>query len=182
MLQSNRSDFLMPRRFFKKFAFNRHELAERWFMSPFRHLLHDHRLWSIRRKTVVPAFSLGLAIAFVPFPGHAVLASLLALFLRINIPVAALSTFLSNPLTMGPLYFGAYLLGSALLGIDPQPFEFEMSIDWIRTVFTSIWLPMTLGCVLLGATSALIGYVVLDAFWRYHIIDYKSRKRNDRPK
>jgi uncharacterized protein (DUF2062 family) len=149
-------------------------------MSPFRHLLHDHRLWSIRRKTVVPAFSIGLAVAFVPFPGHAVIASLLALLLRVNIPVAVLSTFLSNPLTMGPLYFGAYLLGSALLGIDPQPFAFEMSPEWARTVFTSVWLPLTLGCVLLGAASAVIGYVVLDAFWRYHIGNYKSRKRKDR--
>jgi uncharacterized protein (DUF2062 family) len=149
-------------------------------MSPFQHLLHDHRLWSIRRKTVVPAFSLGLAIAFVPFPGHAIFASLLALLLRINIPVAVLATFASNPLTMGPLYFGAYLLGSALLGIEPQPFEFEMSLEWARTVFTEIWLPLSLGCLILGAASALIGYVTLDAFWRYHIFDYKSRKRNDR--
>lgn len=170
----------MPRRFFKKFAFKRHEIAERWFMSPFRHLLHDHRLWGIRRKTVVPAFSLGLAVAFVPFPGHVVLAALMALILRVNVPVAVLSTFLSNPLTMGPLYFGAYLLGSALLGIEPQPFDFEMSFDWVQTVFTTIWLPLTLGCMLLASVVAVIGYVVLDAIWRYHLFDYKSRKRKDR--
>lgn len=170
----------MPRRFFKKFAFKRHEIAERWFMTPFRHLLHDHRLWGIRRKTVVPAFSLGLAIAFVPFPGHLVYAALLALFLRINVPVAAVATFLTNPLTMGPLFFGAYLLGSALLGIEPQPFAFEMSFDWVRTVFTTIWLPLSLGCILLGSAAAVIGYVALDAAWRYHLFDYKSRKRKGR--
>ena len=39
----------MPRRFFRKFAFKRHHMSEQWFMSPFRHLLHDHRLWGIRR-------------------------------------------------------------------------------------------------------------------------------------
>ena len=57
----------MPRRFFRKFAFKRHELSEQWFMTPFRHMLHDHRLWGIRRKTVVPAFAIGLFIAFMPF-------------------------------------------------------------------------------------------------------------------
>jgi uncharacterized protein (DUF2062 family) len=170
----------MPRQFFKKFAFKRHQIAERWFMSPFRHLLHDHRLWGIRRKTVVPAFSLGLAIAFVPLPGHPVQAALLALALRVNVPVAILSTFLSNPLTMGPLFFGAYVLGSALLGIEPQPFEFEYSFAWVQSVFTTIWLPLTLGCVVLGSIAAVVGYVTLDAFWRYHLFDYKSRKRKGR--
>ncbi len=57
---------------------------------------------------------------------------------------------------------------------------FEMSIDWVQTVFTTIWLPLTLGCVLLGSAAAVIGYITLDAIWRYHLLDYKSRKRNDR--
>ena len=64
----------MPRRFFRKFAIKRHELSQKWFMTPFQHMLHDHRLWGIRRKTVVPAFSLGLFIAFAPLPGHFLIA------------------------------------------------------------------------------------------------------------
>lgn len=180
MLQSKRNQWSMPRRFFKRFAFKRHEIAERWFMGPFRHLIHDHRLWGIRRKTVVPAFSLGLAIAFVPLPGHMMQAALLALVLRVNIPIAVLSTFLSNPLTMGPLFFGAYVLGSTLLGIEPGPFSFEYSFAWVRTVFTTIWLPLTLGCVLLGSAAAVIGYVALDGLWRYSLHDYKAKKRKNR--
>lgn len=151
-------------------------------MAPFRHLLHDHRLWGIRRKTVVPAFSLGVAIAFAPFPGHMLLAALLALALRINIPVAALATLFSNPLTMGPMYFAAYILGAALLGIEPGPFSFELSWAWVETVFVTIWLPLTLGCVLLGSAAAVIAYIGLDALWRYSIHDYKTRKRNGRPR
>lgn len=170
----------MPRRFFRKFAIKRHEVAERWFMTPFRHLLHDTRLWGIRRKTVVPAFSLGLAVAFMPFPGHAVQAALLALLLRVHIPVAVLTTFASNPVTMGPMFYSAYRLGAALLGIQPGPFDIEMSWDWVQNVFLGIWLPLTLGCLLLAAAVAVIGFVVLDAFWRYTLHDYKSKKRNKR--
>lgn len=170
----------MPRRFFKKFAFKRHEIAERWFMTPFRHLLHDHRLWGIRRKTVVPAFSLGLAVALIPLPGHMMQAALLALILRVNIPVAALATFLTNPLTVGPLFFSAYLLGSTLLGIEPGEFSIEFSFEWVQNVFTTIWLPLTLGCIIMGAAAAIIGYIVLDGLWRYSLHDYKSRKRNNR--
>ena len=159
----------MPRRFFRKFAFKRHEIAEKWFMTPFRHMLHDHRLWGVRRKTVVPAFSLGLAIAFLPFPGHFLVAALAALALRVNIPVAALSTIVVNPVTVGPLFYSAYALGSALLGIETGPFFFELSLDWVQNVFTTVWLPLTLGCVLLGSAAAVIGFIGLDVLWRYSV-------------
>jgi uncharacterized protein (DUF2062 family) len=171
----------MPRRVFKKFAFKRHELSEQWFLTPFRHMLHDHRLWGIRRKTVVPAFSLGLFVAFMPFPGHMLQAALLALGLRVNIPVATVTTFFSNPLTMGPIYYFSYQVGVDLLRIPPTPFEFEMSMEWVTHQFVSIWQPMLLGCVLVGSIVALIGFVLLDVLWRYSLHDYKSRKRKKRP-
>lgn len=158
----------------------RHELSERWFLTPFRHMLHDHRLWGIRRKNVVPAFALGLFVAFMPFPGHVVQAALLALALRINIPVAALTTFVSNPLTMGPIYYFTYHVGAKLLRVPETPFVFEMSMDWVMNTFVSIWQPMLLGCILVGAVAALIGFLLLDALWRYSIHDYKSRKRRER--
>jgi uncharacterized protein (DUF2062 family) len=155
-------------------------MAEKWFMTPFRHMLHDHHLWGIRRKTVVPAFSLGVALAFLPFPGHFFVAAIAALMLRVNIPVAALTTLISNPLTMGPIFYFSYRLGAALLGLDPEPFEIEMSLDWVQNVFVYIWLPLMLGCILAGSVASLVAYVVLDAIWRYSIHDYKSRKRGSR--
>jgi len=170
----------MPRRFFRKFAFKRHELSEKWFLAPFRHLLHDHRLWGIRRKTVVPAFSLGLFIAFLPFPGHVLMAVLVAVPLRINIPVAALSTFACNPLTVYPMYFFAYQLGALLLGVAEQPFQFEFSYDWVVNTFVTIWQPLLLGCFLLGIVAALVGHVGLDVLWRTSIGNYKERKRGGR--
>jgi len=168
----------MPRRFFRKFAFKRHHLSQQWFMTPFRHLLHDHRLWGIRRQCVVPAFATGLFIAFLPFPGHTLMGALGALALRVNIPVAAVSTWASNPLTMGPMYYLAYRLGVKILDIPPKPFNFELSLDWVTHTFVNIWQPMLLGSVLLGSAAALLGYVVLDLLWRLSIGNYKARKKN----
>jgi len=170
----------MPRRFFRKFAFKRHHVSEQWYMAPFRHLLQDHRLWGIRRRWVVPAFATGLFIAFLPFPGHTLMGALSALALRINIPVAAVSTWVSNPLTMGPLYYFAYRLGVNILDIPPQPFAFELSIDWVTHTFVTIWQPMLLGSMLLGSAAALLGYIVLDLLWRISIGNYKTRKQTIR--
>ncbi len=168
----------MPRRFFRKFAFKRHHMSEQWFMSPFQHLLHDTRLWGIRRRWVVPAFALGLFVAFLPFPGHMLISALAALALRVNIPVAALSTWASNPLTIGPMYYFAYLLGANILNTPPQPFEMELSLDWVTHTFVNIWQPMLLGSVLLGSIAALVGFVVLDLLWRLSLSNYKTRKQN----
>ena len=170
----------MPRRFFRKFAFKRHHLSKQWYMAPFRHLLHDHRLWSIRRRTVVPAFALGVFIAWLPFPGHMVTAILIALLLRINIPVAATVVWISNPLTVAPMFYFAYRLGRIILDVPVRPFSFEFSIDWVTHTFVTIWQPMLLGCLILGAVSAVLGYAFLDFFWRSSLADYITAKRNRR--
>ena len=153
---------------------------QNWALQPFKHLLQDQRLWGIRRKTVVPAFALGTFVAFMPFPGHPVIATFGSLWRKVNIPVAAVTTFISNPLTMPPLFFVCYRVGAYLLRIQPEPFEFELSMDWVRNVFVNIWQPMLLGCVLLGAIASLIAYAVLDLLWRRSVVTYKLRKREKR--
>lgn len=170
----------MPRRFFRKFRVKRERFHGRWYFAPFDHLLHDSRLWSIRRRTVVPALSLGLFVAFMPIPGHPLIAALGALALRINIPVAAVTTFASNPLTIGPMFFFSYRLGQKLLDLQPQPFHFELSLEWVSGRFLTMWQPLLLGCVLLGSLAALLGYIVLDLLWRASLADYLAARRRRR--
>lgn len=170
----------MPRRFFRKFAIKRHHFRDSRLLAPFRHLMHEPRYWGIRRRTAVPAFAVGLFIGWLPFPGHPLWGTCAALALRINIPVTVLTTFISNPLTMYPMYFAAYKLGRRLLGAPPLAFDFEMSLAWLTEKFVTIWQPLTLGCLLLGTASAVIGYVVLDLLWRASLRDYKLKKRSRR--
>lgn len=170
----------MPRRFFRKFAIKRHTVAESRLLAPFRNLTHEPKLWAIRRRTVAPAFALGLFIAFQPFPGHPVYSALLALLFRINLPIAIVSTFAANPLTMGPMYYSAYRLGRQILGADPVPFEFALSLSWVTEKFVMIWQPMIVGSLALGACVALVAWVAVDLLWRSSVHDYKSRKRRER--
>ena len=152
-------------------------LKSQWWLAPFGDLIHDPNLWVIRRRNVVPAFALGLFVAYLPFPGHMLTAALIALALRVNIPVAVLSTWVSNPLTMGPMFYLAFSVGQYLLGQEPRDFEFEMSFAWLFERFGYIWQPLILGSVLLGAILALIGFVALDLLWRASISDYLARRR-----
>ncbi len=170
----------MPRRFFRKFALKREIFHGRWYLAPFDHLLHDPNLWGVRRRNVVPAFALGLFLAFLPVPGHTLIASLLAILLRIHLPVAALTTLISNPLTMGPIYYLAYRVGQRLLDLPPQPFAFEFSIEWLTESFVAVWQPLLLGGALLGTLAGLLGYIALDLLWRASLADYLEARRRRR--
>lgn len=170
----------MPRRFFRKFAPKGESVRRQWFLAPFAHLLHDPNLWGVRRRTVVPAFAIGLFVCYMPFPGHMLTAALLALALGVNIPIASITTLISNPLTMGPMFYVAYELGRRILGDPPRAFEFDLSFSWLLERFVAIWQPMLVGCAILGAALALIGYVLLDFLWRASIFDYLAERRERR--
>ncbi len=128
----------------------------------------------------MPAFAIGLFIAFMPFPGHTLTGALLALAFRVNIPVAALATWVSNPVTMFVMYPAAYKLGQTILATPVRDVSFAMSWDWVTHTFVTIWQPMLLGCTILGVLAAVVGYVALDLLWRSSIGNYKTRKRQRR--
>src|SRR5690606_15771367 len=115
-----------------------------------------------------------------PVPGHTLIAALAALAMRINIPVAALTTLVSNPLTMGPIYYLEYRIGQRLLGTVPEPFAFEFSLHWLTDRFLEVWQPLLLGGLLLGTLAATIAYVGLDLLWRASVADYVESRRRRR--
>jgi uncharacterized protein (DUF2062 family) len=167
----------MPRHIFKPLSRQRHRWKERWFMRPFRLLLEHPVYWSLNRRNVSRAFALGLAISFVPIPVHFLLATLGALTFRLNVPAAIVGTFLANPLTMVPMYMGAYWVGCHLLGLTGHNIAFEMSWQWLTTALLPIWKPFLLGCLVLGVVTALVGYAVLGGVWHLSLVlKYHERK------
>ena len=68
---------------------------------PVRHLLLEPELWHLHRRSVGGAFFIGLFCAFMPVPSQMVLAALLALVARCNLPIAVGLVWVTNPLTIG---------------------------------------------------------------------------------
>jgi len=64
--------------------------------------------------------AIGIFAAFTPFLGfQMLLAVILALLLRVNVPAALAGTFAGNPLSWPVIWAGSYLAGSWVLGLDP---------------------------------------------------------------
>ncbi len=141
--------------------------------------MNEPRYWGIRRRTVAPAFALGLFLSFLPLFGQPIIGTLIAIATRINIPIAFITPFVGIPLTP-LLYYSSYWLGGWLLNLPPQPFEFEWSWDWASSTFVGFWEPMLLGGLVLGTILALLGYIIVDVMWRFSIWEYKRLKRRIR--
>lgn len=167
----------MPRRFFKSISPSRRSVsAQRW-LAPVRHLLDEPNLWAIRRRSVAPAVAIGLFWAWLPIPGHTFWSGLTAIGTKVQLPLAMILTWVTNPVTIVPMYYVAYRVGRWLLGIPPREFRFELSVSWFTGEFLEIWQPLMLGCTLLGVASAVIGYITVDQLWRSQVGDYIRRKR-----
>lgn len=112
-------------------------------------------LWSFKRAQVVPALYAGTVLALLPLYGiHFGLALALALLLRANLTVMAGLQLITNPFTIGPVYYATYRVGLWLIltsGVG------EGVVGWgtrINALF--------LGGIVVGLVLAL----VIDLFWR----------------
>ncbi|MCZ6673752.1 MAG: DUF2062 domain-containing protein [Verrucomicrobia bacterium] len=87
------------------------------------HLRNQNYLWSFKESRVAPAILIGSVVAFLPIFGVQLLTVMaIALILKVNLPILAGLQFISNPLTLIPIYLANYKVGSWLLesfGFNP---------------------------------------------------------------
>lgn len=141
-------------------------------------LLHDPNLWHLNRRSVSGAVGLGLFMAWMPVPSQMVLSAILSIALRVNLPIAVVSVWVTNPITMPPMFYMAYRLGAAMLGIQPKGFEFQLSFSWLIETLSEIWQPFLTGCVVMGIISSGLGYLAVRLYWRWHIYRALQKRRH----
>ena len=132
--------------------------------------------WQLRHRNVSMAFAVGLFCAFIPVPFQMLIATALALLTRANIAISVLLVWVSNPITMPPIFYFCYLVGRKILGIPEQPFLFELSLEWWDHAVDNIWHPFLLGCLVMGLIVSICGYLVAELYWRSHL-GYVLRQR-----
>ena len=167
----------MPRKFIRKYLPDHQTVRDHKALQIFGTLLHDPNLWHLNRKSVSLAFAVGLFFMWIPVPSQMVLAAAVAIIIRSNLPISVVLVWISNPVTMGPMFYFAYKFGSWILGIPPHGFSFELSLDWLMTEMLLIWKPFLLGCFILAVVSALAGFFTIRILWRLHIVRYIKNKR-----
>jgi len=129
-------------------------------------------LWSFRSREMVTALFLGLIVAFMPLVGiQMLIVFFIALWFRANLPVIVAVQWVSNPFTMGPIYYADYKIGLAMMelfSIAPEPNPLlQPDYDWAHFELRDLgalldtFPPMMLGGLALGS---FIGLVVSVAY------------------
>lgn len=170
----------MPRKTIKRLMPDHQKIKEHRHLRYLGSRLHDASLWHLNRRSASGAFAVGLFFAWMPVPMQMLLAALFAVFFRVNLPLSVVLVWISNPITMPPMFYGAYLFGVSLLGAEKQAFDFEISVQWLMDSVSTIGPPFLLGCVIFGLLSSIVGYTVIRLMWRISVVKELKERRKRR--
>lgn len=159
----------MPKKLIKKYLPDHKSIKENKTLKIFGSLLHDANLWHLNRKSACGAFGVGLFFAFWPVPFQMWLAAALAIPLRVNLPLSVATVWITNPFTMPPIFYGAYKVGTFIVGTPSSKFEFEPSWQWLMDSLGTVGPAFLLGCLVCSFVFGLLGYLSLNAFWRFSV-------------
>ncbi len=119
-------------------------------------------LWSFKRPQVLASLYAGSVLALMPVYGLQVAIGLaLAILVRGNLTVMVALQMVTNPLTLGPIYYGTHSLGLWLIGLVASG---DGATRWGTTLNA-----LVVGGIVAGLALAL----VVDATWR--LVAWESR-------
>ena len=170
----------MPKKFIRKYLPDPHTIRDHKSIKMFGTLLHEPNLWHLNRRSVASAFAVGMFFMWIPVPFQMVLAAGFAILVHSNLPISVALVWISNPITMPPMFYFAYRLGVWMIGAPELDFQFEPTMDWLKTEMLSIWKPFLTGCLTMAVISSLLGFASMRLVWRFHIIRYLQQKKNER--
>lgn len=167
----------------------RRKRALRW-LGP---LLERPWLWRLNRHSVAAGAGIGVFFGFLVPVLQIALAAVFAVLLRANLPVAAASTLVSNPLTYAPIFVGAYRLGNTILGepayeaqaaaigaeVEQADVRDALKPSWWQR-FADVGKPLMLGLMVFAVAGGLSAYALVLVLWRVALLLRLRRRRSSR--
>lgn len=162
----------------------REEMARNRFVRPFAHRVLASELWRFTRRSVPRGVALGMLIGIiVPF-AQVLFAAFFSLSVRANVPVAALTTFITNPFTTPFIWAASYKVGERLLYFDgmfhANPIDSLMRvtdgwqlIEWV----TAEGKVLALGLVVVAVIAASVSYVAAGFGWSAWVRAKRRRRQ-----
>lgn len=171
----------MPKHLFKQYAPDHETIRNHKHLRMFGKLLHNPNLWHMNRRSISGAFAVGLFWAFIPIPFQMIAAAAFAIPARVNLPISVALVWITNPVTMPPMFYFCYRVGTWVLGTtEESSHEFELTLQWFADSMSVIWQPLYLGSLLCALIAAVTGYCSIRLLWRLHLIRYIKRRRGAR--
>jgi uncharacterized protein (DUF2062 family) len=171
----------MPKHFIRRITPNHETIRKHRHLQIFGKRLHDPNLWHINRRSSAGAFAVGLFMAFVPIPFQMVWAAGAAMIFRVNLPLSVALVWVTNPVTIPPVFLFAYLIGTWVLGNPANAKSFDFTLAWFQNGgLEGIWAPLLLGSLICGVVCSVIGYCVIRGLWRLYAVRQWEKRRQRR--
>ena len=139
--------------------------------------LANPKLWCWSRRGVAMGVAIGLFIGFLIPIAQILLAAAAAVVLRANVPIAAAGTFVTNPFTVPPIYYGAYQLGAWATGTSASA-----AVSWANPASVlqslgSVGLPLFTGLAITASFAAAASYLLISQLWIWHVAARRRQAR-----
>ena len=144
-------------------------------LSMFGDSLFHPALWHLNRRSAAGGVAVGLFCGLIPGPLQMLGAAIVCVILRVNLPLALVTTLYTNPLTIVPLYLIAYEIGGFTLGTHgltkpPALPEWQWtnmlaSMEAMGRWMMGVGAPLALGLLLMESMLAALGYVTVRGVW-----------------
>lgn len=153
-------------------------------------LLRRPFLWHLNRRRVAVGAGIGVFCGLLIPLAQIAGAAVLAVLLRANLPVAAVATLVTNPVTFAPIFVLAYKTGAAILGEPVKPAAAqaleaaalgaeadpaEVEPGWIERA-RAIGKPLFLGLALFAVVGGLGTWALVHLLWTLAVL-LKRRRR-----
>lgn len=132
----------------------------------FGNIIHSPNYWHMNPRSVSNAVAIGVFCGFMPIPFQMVLAAALGIAFGANLFISVVLVWISNPVTMGPMFYFSYTVGRWILDLPKDPFKMELSLKWLQTTFLLIWKPLVVGSLVCGAVAAVVSYIIVRIIYR----------------
>lgn len=153
-------------------------------------LLNRPWLWQLNRRSVSLGVAIGVFFGFLVPVLQALFSAVFALVFRANLPVAIVSTLVSNPFTYAPIGILAYQLGSAVLGESTSAEHLALLEDSVEEMsvsnpstwdqILSIGKPVFLGLAIFAVVGSVSAFVLTNLSWRIVVASQRARRRKQR--
>ena len=141
--------------------------------------LQNPAIWHLHRHSVSKAFFIGLFWMAIPMPSQMIAAAITAIIFRANLPLSVVLVWITNPITIPPIFYFNYLVGTYILGYESaDKLHFELTLEWMMTTLGDLWVPLFLGSFVVGIVLGLLGFLTINLIWRMQVLkSWKNRRR-----
>lgn len=144
-------------------------------------VLHEPNLWHINRHAVSRAFLIGIFWCLIPMPFQMIPAAIVAIWLNANLPLTLAVVWISNPITMGPMAYGTYVVGTWVMGKPATSLrDFRLDWGWFGERMMDVGIPLYVGSLLTAVVISCSSYLLVQYLWRRKVRNDWHKRQHQR--